>query len=898
MPKQSEGPNQLVPPKATNLAATIVATAREPMLVLDRTLAIRSVSAAFCRHFRTTAEDVLGQSLFAIFKGAWDEPILKERLEKSAEAGQPLEDFQTRRYFPSFGWRTFLVNARRIPSAPLLLVALEEVTRRPKRDKSRPPRKELLGLFIEHAPSALAMFDREMRYLYVSHRWRKDYGLENRRLLGVSHYEIFPEIHETWRAAHRRGLAGEVLRAEADRFERQDGTVQWFRWELRPWLDADGKVGGIIIFTEDVTEQLAALQALQASESRYRELVENAHSAILRWRADGSLTFFNEYAQTLFGYSSAEALGRHVSFLLPGKEKGGEDLSDLVKEIGRNPKRYTRNVNQNICRDGRLVWMSWTNRPVYDENGRIIEILSVGTDISELKETEEELRRSEQRFRQLADAMPQLVWTADPGGNVDYINERYREFKNLHQGESGQWNWLPVLHPQDHARTLAAWQAALRQGKTYQIEHRVHTSNHSYRWHLSRAQPVRDEQNKIIKWFGTATDIDDLKQTERELQEARQAAEAATRAKSDFLANMSHEIRTPMTIFLGALEHLLQIEKNPEHRTLLEMADKSARSLRGLINDILDFSQIEAGHVGIHETPFDLRGWVDDAVEMFILAARKKNLRLTTQVAEDVPAIVRGDPVRLGQVLTNLVGNAVKFTDQGEVAVNVEISENLLEFRVADTGIGIPEKKHNLLFKSFSQVDASFHRRHGGSGLGLAISKNLVELMGGKISFHSREGEGSTFRFTIPLKTIQEAANGAGEDTTAGTSRSSPAVGRILLAEDDPMIREVILISLARSGWEADTAASGREAVDKWRQAGYQLILMDLQMPEMDGLEATREIRRQETTQTAKVCIIGFTAHARQTTVDACLEAGMDDVLTKPVQMSTLQTAVAKCLPG
>jgi len=378
-------------------------------------------------------------------------------------------------------------------------------------------------------------------------------------------------------------------------------------------------------------------------------------------------------------------------------------------------------------------------------------------ELQKRKEAQKDLRQSEQSFRQLADALPQLVWTADSEGNVDYLNQRYKEFEGFSQQADGGWNWVPAVHPEDKEATVAAWQEAFRKGETYQMEHRIHSANDSFRWHLSRAIPVHDETGRIIKWFGTATDIHDLKQAEQELKVAREAAEAATRAKSEFLANMSHEIRTPMTVFLGTLEHLQEVDENPEHRNLLQMAEKAGETLLDLISDILDFSRVEAGKIEIKTEPFDVRSRVNEVVELFALAAANKGLQMEKAIAKEVPAIIVGDETRLGQVLTNLVSNALKFTRQGKVRVSVRTRGDDLEFAVADTGIGIPQDKQHLLFQSFSQINSSGQRPHGGSGLGLAISKRLVELMGGEIAVRSQPGEGSVFTFTTPLEAAGNA---------------------------------------------------------------------------------------------------------------------------------------------
>jgi signal transduction histidine kinase/ActR/RegA family two-component response regulator len=380
------------------------------------------------------------------------------------------------------------------------------------------------------------------------------------------------------------------------------------------------------------------------------------------------------------------------------------------------------------------------------------------------------------------------------------------------------------------------------------------------------------------------------------LAESREAAENASRAKSEFLANMSHEIRTPMTVFLGALEHLLLIDHSPERRHLLEMADESGKRLHALIENILDVSRIEARRIVLVEEPFDPRACLQEVMESFHPPPGGKHLRFVTDVAPDVPQIILGDSSRLGQVLTHLVGNAVKFTPEGVIRVSLCLRGDLLEFSVADSGIGIPEGKRDLVFRRFSQVDSSFGRQYGGSGLGLAISKGLVELMGGEISVRSREGGGSVFTFTVPLKNVEmKRPAGAEIPQTSCSDKNSGA--RILLVDDEAMIRTMLSMMLARRGWRTETAETGLDAVEKWKTGNFDILFMDLQMPEMNGLEATREIRSREAESARHTCIVGLTAHTRQDIWDDCLKAGMDRVLTKPVQIKDLVSAIESCLP-
>lgn len=507
----------------------------------------------------------------------------------------------------------------------------------------------------------------------------------------------------------------------------------------------------------------------------------------------------------------------------------------------------------------------------------------------------EALRQSEEMFRTLADNISQFAWMADETGEFFWYNKRWYDYTGTDLEQMKGWGWRKVQHPDHVQRVVDRISHCFRTGEVWEDIFPLRSRDGEYRWFLSRAIPIKDENGRVLRWFGTNTDITEQRQVEEELKTAKLTAEEASRAKSEFLANMSHEIRTPMTVFMAAIEHLLLTDRDPERRRMLEMADKSANRLRVLIDEILDLSRIEARRVVLKEEPFELRACMRDAVEMFALPAREKNLRLEIDLGPNVPRIVIGDSDRLGQVLINLIANAVKFTPEGEIRVSVHAPGDFLEFSVADTGIGIPEEKRHLIFQSFSQVDSSFTRTYGGAGLGLAISKGLVELMGGAIFFHSRKGGGSVFIFTIPLKTAENQHSPQGEGGQEDSVKEHPAA-RILLAEDDPMVREMITMMLTRQGYRTESARSGREALEKWEEGGFDLILMDLQMPEMNGLEATRTIRKRETERGGRTGIIGLTAHNRREVREECLSSGMDYVLTKPVQMKELFAAIDRSL--
>jgi PAS domain S-box-containing protein len=649
---------------------------------------------------------------------------------------------------------------------------------------------------------------------------------------------------------------------------------------------------------QDITERKHMEQSLRESEERLHLALEAAQMGVWELRLGDKSTIRSLEHDRIFGYETLLPQWTYEMFLDHVMPEDRQKVDSKFRNAVTNGTAWHFE-----CRikgaNGAIRWIEAQGRRVPGEEKEQDRMVGVVADITARKRAEEALRLSRDTLQAVLDAAPAGVVVADAAGGILFASaETQRIFGgpvtgDAHGPAGGYHLCMPDGSPIAPGE-LPLSQALAGQEVT-EREILIKRADGSYIFILASATPLRTAAGQPQGAITVFHDITDFKRAAEELKHAKAAAEEATRAKSEFLAKMSHEIRTPMTVFMAAVEHLLQIDRNPERRHLLGMADQSGQRLRTLIDGILDLSRIEARKVVIDEMPFDVRATVGAAVDLFTLTAREKNLRLETDVAPDTPEVVTGDPDKIGQVLINLIGNAVKFTYQGEVRVCVHPRGDFLEFAVADTGIGIPEEKQNLLFQSFSQLNNSETGRFGGSGLGLAISKGLVELMSGEIYVQSRAAQGSVFTFTIPLRVAETPAVPPAEAPTGDVEVHSTA--RILLAEDDPMIREMISLMLAQHGLHPDTAESGRQAVEKWQDGGdFDLIFMDLQMPDMDGMEATRAIRQMETKERKRPCIIGLTGHARREIKEECLGAGMDRVLTKPVKLQELLSALETCL--
>ena len=646
----------------------------------------------------------------------------------------------------------------------------------------------------------------------------------------------------------------------------------------------------------DISARKRSEAALRASEALARDSYAELDQ-IYRYAPVGLFTFdreyrfqrINEMMAEINGFPPEYHIGRTIDEILP-------DLADFLKEAylpvlergepileleihGITPKA------PNTPRD----WLG-SYFPLYSGTGEIVGLIGAVLEVTERRQAKQQLRS----LAAVVENSDAFIGLATPDMQPLFVNEAGRRMAGLASME--QVRQTPIMDyfwPEDLPLIEnEALPALFREGHwTGEVRLRNFRTGAPI-YNLWNGFLVRDEAGQTVAWAVISQDLTARKRLENDLQKSKDAAEDASRAKSEFLANMSHEIRTPLNGMFGMLQILQTTALSAEQSEYVAIALDSGQNLLTVLSDILDLSRIEANRMTLVNEPFSVAQTLQGVVGIFLKEAGKKGLRLTHKLEGDVPEIVRGDEGRLRQVLFNLAGNAVKFTERGEIAIHAaalpdrEEGEHLqLAFTVEDTGIGIPEDRQEEIFDAFTQAEGSYSRRYGGSGLGLAIVKRLVALMDGHIELHSEENQGTRVHFTVRVETVP--------DTAEMKLQAEPAITplqpcRILIVEDEPVNRLALKRLLQKRGHSATTANDGQECLDALETETFDLIFMDIQMPGMDGMEATRRIRALPDPQKAGLPIVALTAHAMKGDEEKFLGAGMDAYLSKPVNMEEL----------
>ena len=637
---------------------------------------------------------------------------------------------------------------------------------------------------------------------------------------------------------------------------------------------------------------------------------------------DNPMIWVNDAFCRMSGYRRDEVLGHNCRMLQGGASQPALRGLRAAIDSGRTYRCRLHNRRK----DGSGFWNDLTVTPIPGADGRPRFFIGVQVDVTAEVKAQGRITVQGARYRSLFAALAEGVMVQDAGGRIFEHNPAAAHILGLSDDQlAGRTSIDSAWHcvhedgtewpGSDHPAMVC-----LRTGEPVPAQIMgVQRSDGSLVWIQLTSRPVDESGVRTV--VTSFADITQRKVVEAELRQAMTVAEAAVRAKSEFLATISHEIRTPMNGIIGMTELVLDTALTQHQRDYLETVRQSADALMEIINDLLDLSKIEAGHMELESIDFEPRALLEHLCRPIALSAQRKSLAFALELGAGVPALARGDPGRLRQVLVNLLGNAVKFTQRGAVTLTVDARTGstagdapsiVLDCEVGDTGVGIPADKQELVFDAFAQADSSTTRRFGGTGLGLAITRRLVEAMGGSISVSSAPGLGSRFRFTVALRLASEATAtpgspeagavpvlvpaGAAGGAAAATDAHDPASDRplrVLLAEDNVVNQQLALLMLRKLGHEVVVAADGRQACEQVAQGDFDLVLMDMQMPEMDGIEATRCIRDAG----HRLPIVAMTANAMDADRARCIAAGMNGFLAKPVRAPALADAIRAIAP-
>ncbi|WP_166827925.1 PAS domain S-box protein [Thalassoroseus pseudoceratinae] len=883
----------------------------QPILVLDREGRLVLVNKCLEKLFKHEAQSLIGQPATNLLPNLWShfgDDIDETKLEEHCDslAGGREIDVLTYHGEPFHAEVEF--NPIRTEHGFYIFGSITDVTdRRQAVDALRDNEAEYRSL-LESLPINVIRKDRNGKLTFVNGLYCKTMKRPAKELIGKTDFDLFPrELAEKYTNDDSRIMSEGIVLEDVERHRRTDGPDLFVHVLKSPVLNADGEVVGLQGMFWDVTDRKQAEESLKESETRLRAIVNSTLDCIVTADAEGKIVEFNPAAARTFGWTKEEAIGQDIHELLfppESQERQKANTNQYASGRGEGSLMGQR-VEQSAIRKTGERFIAEMAMQASSLQGQPVFIFFI-RDITERKKAEQALNHERYLLHSLMNNLPDHIYFKDRASRFTRVSRALAErFGLKHPRDAEGKTDADFFSPIHAEEALADERKVMETGEPILSKEEKEVWNDgSVTWASTTKLPLYDHAGRIIGTFGISTDITRQQMAAEALREAKEAAEAANRAKSDFLANMSHEIRTPMNAIIGMTELVLDTSLTPAQRDYLSTVWESGEALLSLLNDILDFSKIEAGKLDLERTEFSLRECLGDTMKSLALRAHRKGIEIAFHVDVDLHDTYRGDPTRLRQIIVNLVGNAIKFTDNGEVVLDVTASDQSdsqsnaqpkqkLQFSVRDTGIGIPKKKMKSIFEAFEQADTSTTRRFGGTGLGLTISSRLVDLMGGKISVTSEVGQGSTFTFTAQFDMVPE------RDRSRDRMPAMVGGTRVLIVDDNDTNRLILQEMVSNWDMKPVCVTGADEAIDAIREAhqdgnSFGLVLSDVNMPDVDGFQLAKRIK--DDTELGSTVIMMLTSGDRPGDVLRCENLGAAAYLMKPIKQSELFDAIISAM--
>jgi PAS domain S-box-containing protein len=810
-------------------------------------------------------KEVIGEQAFETIRPRVERVLRGESLEYEADFDLPTTGPRTVRigYTPDIGADGSIVG---------WVASLMDVTELKQAERKAVRLAEQMRLVTDAVPALVSYVDAEGRYRFNNRAYRDWFGHDEEQLRGKHMREVLgDEAFDRLRPHVERALSGQRVYFRATVPYKQGGT-RHIESEYIPDVQTDGSVAGFYALIRDISQRNEAEELLNRERELLQTIVDGIPVMITIYDPDKRVLRVNREFERVVGWSAKAAANMSLMEACYPDPAYREEVSRFMQSCREGWKDIRMRT-----RDGRDVETSWANIRLSDDTQ-----VGIGIDITERKRAEEKLRRSEALYRTLGEAAPDFVWISDATGHVEYANARWMEYSGLTLEELNSAGWEALIHPQDRTALAERWAAATRIGEPFEAEVRYRRRDGIYRWFWGRALPLKNSVGRVERWVGTVIDVTERRRMEETLREA-------DRRKNDFLATLAHELRNPLAPIRNAVQILnLRGSQEPAMQSARDVIDRQLQHMVRLIDDLMDVSRITRGKLELRKERVALASVIEQALEASRPDIEQAQHHLTVQLPPG-PVELEADPVRLAQVFSNLLNNAAKYTDRGgRIALTAAVSSDEAIISVRDSGIGILPAQMPQLFEIFSQAASQRARSRGGLGIGLSLVRDLVQMHGGSVEARS-EGEGKGSEFLVRLPVARSVTSpGPAIEQAAQTPRSE--VRRVLVVDDNRDSADSLAALMRLSGHEVQTAYDGLEALERAQAFRPQVVVLDLGMPHMDGLEACRALRREPWGR--DLAIVALTGWGQAEDRRRSEEAGFDAHLVKPVDHSAMVSLI------